>query len=150
MYGLLGIIIQYSVERFKTARYYRKPPWYDAKLNTITIKILFYAPVLMLAVGFWQLNNQRMFINGSPILEWAHEIAKPTHRENVFAFVSSSPMLLLIAMILTIMHSWLADLARLIGSFVCNTDPRSELEEIDNFVLDEGTHNYFNCIKGID
>ena len=82
----------------------------------------------MLAVGFWQLNNRRMFFNGSPILEWAHEVANPTHRENMFSFVSASPLLLFIAMILTLMHTWLADLARLIGSIVCKFDRKSALE----------------------
>lgn len=63
VYGLAGIVIQYSLERLKSARYYRKPPLYDGKLNTMTIKLLYFAPVLMLAEGFWLLTNKRMFDN---------------------------------------------------------------------------------------
>ena len=56
--AFFGIFNNFVVERFLIARYYRAPPLYDNRLNNHALKGLLYAPLLMLANGYWVLGNR--------------------------------------------------------------------------------------------
>ena len=58
-----GIFNNFVVERVLLARYYKQPPLYDYRLNNHALNALLYAPLLMLANGYWVLGNRQMFFN---------------------------------------------------------------------------------------
>lgn len=61
--ALFSIIIQYIVERYTLAVFYRLPPKFSLDMTTWNIHILMLAPVYALSVIFWQLGNRQMFDN---------------------------------------------------------------------------------------
>lgn len=54
----LTFINVYLCERLGIAYWYTKPPEYDAELNNLAIKYMFWAPVLFLAFGYWTVGNK--------------------------------------------------------------------------------------------
>lgn len=40
------------------AYYAKRPPVYDEKMNTTTVKMLGFAPILYVCVGAWVYSNQ--------------------------------------------------------------------------------------------
>ena len=74
--ALFGIFNIYVIERLQFAYFYREPPTFDNKLNDRALKLLFYAPLLMIINGYWLLTNRQMF-----------------HNESVFRNQQSSPVL---------------------------------------------------------
>lgn len=61
--ALLFYIVMYTVERLCITYYYKKPPMYDEKLNAAALSTLKWAPVFMMAFGFWIMGNQQIFSN---------------------------------------------------------------------------------------
>lgn len=55
--GLFGIMIQYIVERYTLAVFYRLPPKFSLELTDRNIIILSFAPLVGLAIDFWLLGN---------------------------------------------------------------------------------------------
>ena len=55
--AVLYYIILYVVERLCITYYYRRPPMFDDKLNLASIGTLKWAPVFMMAFGFWIMSN---------------------------------------------------------------------------------------------
>lgn len=53
----------YLVEKILITYFYQKPPIYDEKLNKVAIKILMFAPVVMMISAFWTLGNRQLFNN---------------------------------------------------------------------------------------
>jgi hypothetical protein len=51
------------VERILVAYVMRQPPALDAKLTDNCIGMLRFAPLLMLANGYWMLSNRQIFAN---------------------------------------------------------------------------------------
>ena len=50
---VFGLTVQYVVDKLRMAYVYRKPPMYDGKLNSITIKFLSIVPLFTIALTFW-------------------------------------------------------------------------------------------------
>lgn len=59
--ALVALVCFYCLERLLLAWYYKKPPMFDDKLNSLAIKILMIAPILYCAFGFWMYNNPQIF-----------------------------------------------------------------------------------------
>lgn len=61
--AFLSFIVLYILERVFLAYSYRQPPMYDQTLNETAIRILQYAPLGYLTIGFWMYNNIQIFHN---------------------------------------------------------------------------------------
>jgi len=48
-------------------------------LNHIGLSTLMYAPLFMLAFGYWMLGNRQMFFNDIPKISHMNEIYNPGH-----------------------------------------------------------------------
>ena len=60
---LVGMINILVTEKWQFAYFYQQPPLIDNKLNDRALKILEWAPIMMLVFGYWQLGNRQMFFN---------------------------------------------------------------------------------------
>ena len=66
---LAGLIFQYISERFRMTYSYTKPPMYDSRLTSHTLKYLGVAPFLYVIFSCWLFSNQQVFMNTvSPIV----------------------------------------------------------------------------------
>lgn len=61
--GLFAILLQYLLDRWTLAYFYRLPPKYSAGLTLGIIEVISYAPVCALAILAWQYTNMQMFDN---------------------------------------------------------------------------------------
>ena len=50
--------VLYMVEKGMLYYCYREPPQYDEVMNVEALRILGYAPLFMLSVGYWMLSNR--------------------------------------------------------------------------------------------
>jgi hypothetical protein len=55
--ALVAIIVQYTVERYTLARFYRLPPKFSLDLTLQNINLLSYAPLFNLLICFWFFGN---------------------------------------------------------------------------------------------
>lgn len=55
--AMLAITIQYVVERFTLALFYRLPPKFSLDLTLLNLNILSYAPLSCLILSFWLFGN---------------------------------------------------------------------------------------------
>ena len=68
MYGLalpmlfpiatISFIVLYMVEKLMIYYSYRMPPMYDEKLNNNVLKLMTYAPLLLLSFGYWMFSSK--------------------------------------------------------------------------------------------
>ena len=56
--ALLAIMIQYIVERYTLAMFYRLPPKFSLDLTEQNGRILAFGPLFGTAIGFWMLGNK--------------------------------------------------------------------------------------------
>jgi hypothetical protein len=61
--ALASYTVVYFMERLLLARSYRQPPMFDESLNRTAIKLLLFAPILYLTVGYWMMDNIQLFRN---------------------------------------------------------------------------------------
>ena len=61
--ALLHFFVLYTMEKLLLTYYYRKPPMYDEKMNATALGILKWAPMFMMAFGFWIMGNEQIFSN---------------------------------------------------------------------------------------
>jgi hypothetical protein len=61
--ALFGIVIQYIVERYTLAVFYRLPPKFSLDMTSWNNHVLMVAPLYGLGVAFWLLGNRQMFEN---------------------------------------------------------------------------------------
>lgn len=100
--ALVGVFNNFVVERLLLARYYKQPPLFDNRLNDRGLGALLYAPLFMLANGYWVLGNRQMFFNQHDAKEHSFgEIYDPKHY--LFDFVDGpnhlAPLLICIPII---------------------------------------------------
>ena len=69
----------YFVERILLTYYYQKPPMYDEKLNKIALAWLKFAPLLMMAFGYWTMGNRQIFSNVIVPLEFTSSTLETDH-----------------------------------------------------------------------
>lgn len=74
--ALGAILIQYVVERFTLAKFYRLPPKFSLDLTYSNLNILSYAPLFSLVLSFWLFGNHSMFSNDQ--IETFQRINEPT------------------------------------------------------------------------
>jgi len=55
--GLFAYTILYIVERFCVFYYYKQPPMFDDAMTRNTLRILNYAPLLYMLMGYWMMGN---------------------------------------------------------------------------------------------
>jgi hypothetical protein len=77
--GLVALLIEYWVERFAMAYYYRMPPNFDDDLNYIMISNLLWAPLIYAGIGFWMYTNCQMFDNIVIPIEYIDHIVLSGH-----------------------------------------------------------------------
>jgi len=53
----------FIVEKYCIYYIYKAPPAYDEKLNTKALKVLSFAPLMLLSFGFWILTNMQLIHN---------------------------------------------------------------------------------------
>ena len=56
--ALFGMIVLYLTNRVSLAYFNRRPPGYDNKMNEMTLKLLGFAPIFYVLMGFWVYSNQ--------------------------------------------------------------------------------------------
>jgi hypothetical protein len=56
--AILGIILQYMVERYTLAKFYRLPPKFSLDLTFWNIGVLRAAPFCTMSIAFWMLGNR--------------------------------------------------------------------------------------------
>jgi len=57
MIALLAIVLQYIVERYTLAVFYRLPAKFSLELTELNPTLLNYAPLIGTALAFWSLGN---------------------------------------------------------------------------------------------
>lgn len=62
--SMFAIIIQYVVERYTLAIFYRLPPKFTLDITEYNARILSYAPMFSMAICFWLFGNHQMFSYG--------------------------------------------------------------------------------------
>jgi len=77
--SLFAFIILYFVERICIFYYYKQPPMFGDEMTVNVLRILNWAPLLYMIIGFWMLGNKQIFSNVTfPIVD-SHEIRKSGH-----------------------------------------------------------------------
>lgn len=61
--AFLSLVSYYVLERILVAKYFKKPPMIDYKLNKQAINLMIIAPFLYCAIGFFMYNNPQTFDN---------------------------------------------------------------------------------------
>lgn len=61
--ALFAIAVQYTVERYTLAVFYRLPPKFSLDLTERNNSVLSYAPLFGVALSFWMFGNHSMFVN---------------------------------------------------------------------------------------
>lgn len=59
--ALFAIIIQYVVERYTLAVFYRLPPKFSLDLTETNARVMTFAPLWSMAICFWMFGNHQMF-----------------------------------------------------------------------------------------
>jgi hypothetical protein len=59
--ALFAIIIQYVVERYTLAVFYRLPPKFSLDLTETNARVMTYAPLWSMGICFWMFGNHQMF-----------------------------------------------------------------------------------------
>ena len=73
----LSIFILYILEIYMLFYVFKKPPTYDENLNIAFLEALKYAPLILLAFGFWQLSNMQLLpTSGLPNMSAGLELSK--------------------------------------------------------------------------
>jgi len=80
--ALIAIIVQYTIERYTLARFYRLPPKFSLDLTLQNINLLSYAPLFNLLICFWFFGNHQMFSNENiDTFKRINEPTVPSHHE---------------------------------------------------------------------
>ena len=58
-----AFLVLYTVENFLLYYVYKQPPAYDEALNDAVLNRLSYAPLFILAFGYWMLSNHQLLNN---------------------------------------------------------------------------------------
>lgn len=120
--ALLAITVQYLVERYTLAMFYRLPPKFSLDLTEQNGRILSVGPLFGAALGFWMLGNKQMFSNKSidPIIKVTD--ATPSHHTLGKAFMrilkleeTSGEAILLVAFLLLVTYFVLLTLSTFLG-----------------------------------
>merc|ERR1719272_2403877 len=62
------------MERLLITYFHSKPPMYDDKLNTQTLSLMKWSPIVLFAMGFWYLGQPQMFDNFSEPMEFTSNV----------------------------------------------------------------------------
>lgn len=79
--ALLGIGVQYCLDKIRLVYVYKRPPMYDGKQISLIIDILIWAPLNAIFMLIWQLSDQKIFkgvtstltLTGDPMTVFNHE-----------------------------------------------------------------------------
>jgi len=61
--AMISLFVIYVVEKGMLYYGYREPPHYDKSLNAAVLNILLFAPLFLLAFGYWMLSNKQLISN---------------------------------------------------------------------------------------
>jgi hypothetical protein len=98
--GIFCLSSIYFMERIQMARFYKKPPLYDMRLQLQVLDILGYAPIPMFLFGYWFLGNRQMFFNEAHHVEYKSEIVDLKHNLFYSDLNHSHPMLLFLFVVI--------------------------------------------------
>jgi len=56
---LVGLINLYIIDKLQFAYFYKRPPMIGNALNDRGLGTFLYAPLFMMAFGYWQLSNRQ-------------------------------------------------------------------------------------------
>jgi len=69
----------YFVEKIMVYYVYRQPPMYDEKLNNNVLSLMTYAPLMLLAFGYWMLSSNQLMGNDVQYIEVPNTIPLTQH-----------------------------------------------------------------------
>lgn len=137
---LLGLIVQYTLERFLIAYYYKQPPAYNELLSKNTLVILKWAIVIALFLNYWMFSNKQLFGNDVHKLSSVREKSKHSLTVKDIKADQALPIMIFGFIFFFIFSTmWTYPLI----SRCCYGKKKEEKVE-------EGLQNYFKAIDDID
>ena len=144
----IAILVLFIVERCMIYYSYRQPPLYDEKLSNSTLNILCYAPLLMLAFGFWMISNHQLMDNDLSPISFSSDNMNTGHRWTS-AFLGEGykgphmPLLIMFwALLLVVIFR-----GTIYNCLYYITPKFLRLRELE---LDEDIENYYRCLDDHD
>jgi len=109
--ALFAITIQYIVERYTLAMFYRLPPKFSLDLTEQNGQVLSFGPLVGIILGFWMLGNKQMFSNNKTAsinritdVPPSHHTVGETFLRIVKAQISIPEAILLISFLLLVVY----------------------------------------------
>lgn len=140
--SLVGLTVLYFVEKFAITYFYRKPPMFDEKMNTLAITTLQWAPVYTMFFGYWCLSNVQLFTNTTGVITSTLVPAATYH--SMFSFSVNQALPLMICGIFIVFLVGFDDLSTQLLIYI---GVMSEDEEAE---VDEGLGTYWECLDEHD
>ena len=75
----LSMAVLYLVEKYMIFYVYRQPPMYDQQLNNNVLTLMTYAPLMLLAFGYWMLSSRQLLSNDVQYVEVPNQIPLTNH-----------------------------------------------------------------------
>lgn len=148
MFGLFNI---YVIERLQFAYFYREPPTFDNKFNDRALKILFYAPIMMLLNGYWLLSNRQMFHNEQAKISYQNTPVLTEHKPFDYSNGPDYTILILLAIPLFATLRTQIHLFHRLGLYLGIFKKFSRLDDNWQFVkVNENIGNYYQSLSGLD
>lgn len=138
--AVMNYFIFYFLERYHMARTYQLPPSLDDRLTKNAIKVLKFAPLLLLANGAWMLSNLQIFDGVFYNKETSSDVALSGHNfASLFAVTQASPVVLMVMIMFTILI--------LQNFFKKQLKSWGFAFSAGKIEVDENLPNFFNAIK---
>lgn len=139
--AVLTYIIFYCLERYSMAYTYQLPPSLDDRLTINAVKVLKFAPLLLLFNGFWMLDNMQIF-DGEVSIRDSSKSPMPTghtFKSAVTEVGQASPVLLMgiVSFVIFLLQSIFTETLKKWGFSFSAT----EIE------VDENLPNFFEAVK---
>ena len=142
----------YVCEKYFFAYFYRKPPLFDNKMNERALVMLAYAPVFLLAFGYWKLGNRQKFFNEVKSREVVGEVLDPQHYLFDYSDGPNNTIIYLIFIIFFIFHKYTGRFLQKMALFCKRYKKLDDFDDDWTYrkVFNEKLGCYWNCISGLD
>lgn len=150
--AMLAMINLYVSEKILLTYYYRKPQMLDTSLYDGVLKILIYAPLMMLFFGYWQLGNRQIFFNESEPIEYNHSQVCPNHSLFDFSNGINHTVIFLIYLPVFIFFPYVIKGMRRFAYWVKIWKINDETDQdfkLKKNIINENIWNYWELIPGV-
>ena len=147
---LFTMINMYISERYLFAYYYRKPPIIGGGMNDGALTLLTYAPIVMIAFGYWQLGNRQIFFNEPQPIILKSEAYNPQHKLFDYSSGVNHTLTLLLFIPFTVFfRSFLKCIRKVAVSMKFFKQPEGvDMDWGFDVNIDEDLGNYWKCLEG--